>query len=301
MESIDQSVKTFFDNPIVLGIIAIFITMYGPRLSPKLPDFVRDAFNNGVFRFIIMVLVIFTGLKDIRLALIISVLFIGIMSIVNTQNIKEDYHNQVQEYYANYNLFEGNMTEHFEDFHENYADIKSPVANMPQQPQLMNANSVPDGNLLNQPEPRVKSNKPKKNVDHNEEEEEDDEELDNAMNELTNVEKDLDNTINELDQNNNSNKPSMPSNQHNNSYKLKKKTDSRVAKYIDTTISVLKDMDKYSKTPGSGVSEKCQNEIKIPNDKCLREIKSHISAQNLSEITKNKISRKFEETKWLDD
>ena len=40
---------------------------------------------------------------------------------VNTQNIKEDYHNQVQEYYANYNLFGGNQTEHFEDFHENYA------------------------------------------------------------------------------------------------------------------------------------------------------------------------------------
>ena len=299
MESIDQSVKTFFDNPIVLGIIAIFITMYGPRLSPKLPDFVRDAFNSGVFRFIIMVLVIFSGLKDIRLALIISVLFIGIMSIVNTQNIKEDYHNQVQEYYANYNLFESNMTEHFEDFHENYADIKSPVSNMPQQPQLMNPNSAPNGNLLNQQAPSVKPNKSNKNVDHNEEE--DDEELDNAMNELTKVEKDLDDTINELDQNNNSNKPTMQLNQHNNSNKLKMKTDSRVAKYIDTTIAVLKDMDKFSKTPGSGISEKCQNEIKIPNEKCLREIKSHISAQNLSEITKNKISRKFEETKWLDD
>ena len=61
---------------------------------------------------------------------------------------------------------------------------------------------------------------------------------------------------------------------------------------------------KLLKTHGQSLRHELlarKNEIKIPNDKCLREIKSHISDQNLSEINKNKISRKFEETKWLDD
>jgi hypothetical protein len=279
MESIDKSVNNFFDNPIVLGVVAIFITMYGPRLSPKLPDFVRDAFNNSVFRFIIMVLVIFSGLKDIKLALIISILFVGIMSIVNTQNIKEDYHNQVQEYYANYNLFGSNQTEHFEDFHENYAS------------QTENPTQLNDPNQkvsLANPQQNTQVNDKKKNkkvVD--DEEDEDDESAEKAMNELSKAEKELDNVINELDEDN--------------SNKLKKHTDSRVAKYIDTAIGVLDDMDKYAKTPGSGVSEDCQNSIKIPTKKCINQIKSKISDQNLSEITKNRITRKFDQTKWLDN
>jgi len=274
MESIDQSVKSFFDNPIVLGLIAIVITMYGPRLSPKLPDFVRDAFNNSVFRFIIMVLVIFCGLKDIKLALIISILFVAIMSIVNTQNIKEDYHNQVQEYYANYNLFGRNQTEHFEDFHENYAS------------QNQNATQ------LNNPNQKVSMGNPQQNTQVNEkkkvdDEEDDDEDVDEAINELTKVEKELDDVINELDEDN--------------SNKLKKHSDSRVSKYIETAMGVLNEMDKYAKTPGSGVSEDCQNSIKLPTKKCINQIKSKISNQNLSEITKNRISRKFDETRWLDD
>ena len=292
MESIDQSVKSFFDNPIVLGVVAIFITMYGPRLSPKLPDFVKDAFNNSVFRFIIMVLVIFSGLKDIRLALIISILFIGLMSIVNTQNIKEDYHNQVQEYYANYNLFDKNSTEHFEDFHENYASQGNQPGVAPNQVQQQDVAPNQPGvapNQGNQPsmaEPNKIGNsvnvaKPNKDVSHDDDDDEEQESV--GINKDSHM------------VNGNLIEPNKSSNQMN------RNTNSRVAKYIDTSVDVLRAMDKFAKTPGAGISEQCQNAIKIPNLKCIKEIKSKISTENLSEMTKNKISRKFEETKWLDD
>ena len=266
MESIDESLKSFLDNPIVLGIVAIFITMYGPRLSPKLPDFVKDAFNNSVFRFIIMVLVIFSGLKDIRLALIISILFIGIMSIVNTQNIKEDYHNQVQEYYANYNLFNSKSTEHFENVKENYDNM-----------------SGTSPNLLN------KVSKEKFVVDKEQDDEADVPEQNDDMN----VEEDNDTTVDE-------------------SEKVAKKknavlelpdenTNSRIVKYIDTSIEVLDDMRNFAKVPASGVSKQCKNAIIMPDIKCINEIKSKISKETLSEMTKNNISRRFQETKWLDE
>jgi hypothetical protein len=80
--------------------------MYGPRLSPKLPNFIRNLFNLGIFRFIVMVLVIYLGSKDLRLALSISIIFLILMSLVNTQNIKEDFSRQVKDYMASYNLFE---------------------------------------------------------------------------------------------------------------------------------------------------------------------------------------------------
>ena len=38
-----------------------------------------------------------------------------IMSIANQQSIKEDFNNQVREYYANYNLFKLGNIEHFEN------------------------------------------------------------------------------------------------------------------------------------------------------------------------------------------
>lgn len=263
MESIDESLKSFLDNPIVLGIVAIFITMYGPRLSPKLPDFVKDAFNNSVFRFIIMVLVIFSGLKDIRLALIISILFIGIMSIVNTQNIKEDYHNQVQEYYANYNLFDKKSTEHFENVKENYDNMSGTS------PNLLNKESKKK--VVVHEEEDVEEDAQEQNDDMNVEE-------DNTVDESENVPKKK-NAVLELPDEN---------------------TNSRIVKYIDTSIEVLDDMRNFAKVPASGVSKQCQNAITMPDLKCINEIKSKISKETLSEMTKNNISRRFQETKWLD-
>ena len=269
MESIDQSVKTFFDNPIVLGVVAIFITMYGPRLSPKLPDFVKDAFNNSVFRFIIMVLVIFSGLKDIRLALIISILFIGLMSIVNTQNIKEDYHNQVQEYYANYNLFDKNSNEHFVDFHENYAGASPVVV----QPSEIDGNPI-QGQGQGKPleEGKVQVSEPIKVKEQDGDDDEEDEKKSVGITHDSRMEEG--NLI----------EPIQSSSRNND-----------IANYIRTSVGVLKDMKNFAKKQGSGVSEQCRNAIKIP-PKCINEIQSKISEQNLSEITKNEITNKF---KWV--
>lgn len=115
MAELQNTLNKLMDNPIVVGILAIGVTVYGPRLSPKLPDFIRDAFNSGFFRFLIILLVIFVGFRSIRLAIVVAVLFLMIMSIANQQSIKEDFNNQVREYYANYNLFKMGNIEHFEN------------------------------------------------------------------------------------------------------------------------------------------------------------------------------------------
>ena len=115
MEQAQNTLNTVMDNPLVVGIIAIAITMYGPRLSPKLPDPIRQAFNSAVFRFLILALIIFVGFRDIRMSLVIAILFVILMSIVNQENIKEDFRQQVNEYYANYNLYNKRNMEHFEN------------------------------------------------------------------------------------------------------------------------------------------------------------------------------------------
>ncbi len=113
MATVNNTLQTIMDNPLVIGLISIALTIYGPRLSPKLPDFIRNAFNNSFFRLIVLVLVIFIGSRNIRLSFVLAILFMVLMSITNNQNIKEDFEQQLNEYYANYNLF--GTTEHLED------------------------------------------------------------------------------------------------------------------------------------------------------------------------------------------
>jgi hypothetical protein len=113
MATVENTLTKIMDNPIVVGVVAIVLAMYGPRLSPKLPSPIRNAFNHSFFRFIIMLLVIFVSLRDIRLSLVVAILFMILMSAVMNQNIKEDFEQQINEYYSNYNLY--NSVEHFEN------------------------------------------------------------------------------------------------------------------------------------------------------------------------------------------
>jgi len=125
MATVNNTLQTIMDNPLVIGLISIALTVYGPRLSPKLPDFIRNAFNNSFFRLIVLVLVIFIGSRNIRLSLVLAILFMVLMSITNNQNIKEDFEQQINEYYANYNLF--GTTEHLEGGNDHMND--TPINN----------------------------------------------------------------------------------------------------------------------------------------------------------------------------
>ena len=98
--------NTLMDNPLVIGLISIAATVYGPRLSPKLPAFITNAFNSSLFRFGVLLIIIFIGNRDIRVSMVLAILFMILLSIVNHQNIKEDFEQQINEYYVNYNLFQ---------------------------------------------------------------------------------------------------------------------------------------------------------------------------------------------------
>ena len=100
----------FQEAAFLLGV-AFILAIYGPRLSPQLPRFIRNAFNNGLFRFLLLTIIVFIGTRSIRVSMVCAIVFMALFSITNKQNIQEDYKNQVQEYNANYNLFETNIEE----------------------------------------------------------------------------------------------------------------------------------------------------------------------------------------------
>ena len=54
--------KLLVQNSYLFALLTLFLTMYGPRLQPKLPSTLRNLFDNVAFRLIVLFL-IFTLLK----------------------------------------------------------------------------------------------------------------------------------------------------------------------------------------------------------------------------------------------
>ncbi len=82
-----------FYAPIVYGLLAVVLAVYGPKLKPTLPNFAKNLLNNNIFRFVILLVIMMISYKDIQLALIVSLAFLLLLSIANCQEVKENYFN----------------------------------------------------------------------------------------------------------------------------------------------------------------------------------------------------------------
>jgi hypothetical protein len=78
------------------GILVLFLVMYGPRLSPKLPESIRNLFNSQAFRALVMFLVIFNSNRELGMvmSLVIVIIFMVIMNILQTSNLLETVKNE---------------------------------------------------------------------------------------------------------------------------------------------------------------------------------------------------------------
>ena len=96
------NLESLTSNPMVYGVLAIFLTVYGPRLSPKLPTPIRTLFNNKYFRFLIILLVTYLSSKNLQLALIVSIAFCLITSYTESQEIQDNFANEMRENFSDF-------------------------------------------------------------------------------------------------------------------------------------------------------------------------------------------------------
>lgn len=78
-------------NPLLYGFLAMFLTMYGPRLHPRLPPMIRDLFNNNIFRFVVILLVIYMSNNNLQMSLIIAIGFLLVISIATSLDVDEHF------------------------------------------------------------------------------------------------------------------------------------------------------------------------------------------------------------------
>tara|TARA_B110000971_G_C19843321_1_gene423620 strand:+ start:257 stop:676 length:420 start_codon:yes stop_codon:yes gene_type:complete len=95
--------KIFIENAWLFGILALFLSMYGPRLQPKLPKELRNLFNNPLFRGVVIFLIIYLGNRDMSAALVTAVIFTITINMLTTHNILENVKNMlIKERFNNY-------------------------------------------------------------------------------------------------------------------------------------------------------------------------------------------------------
>ena len=124
LKKVDSTLSGVLSNPVYYGILAIFLAMYGPRLSPKLPPSIRNLFTNNYFRFIVILLIIYMSNNDLSLALIITIGFILVMSLANSQTMEENFTQNNKEGFSDFDSIR--------EFYDEEEEFQDPPQNAPE-------------------------------------------------------------------------------------------------------------------------------------------------------------------------
>jgi len=89
-------ISEVFDNKYVTTGITVILGLYAALLGPNLPPFVQKLFSNTIFRILVLFLVVVSGNKDPKLAIMIAVAFVLTLDYVYAQQAKEAFRNVEQ-------------------------------------------------------------------------------------------------------------------------------------------------------------------------------------------------------------
>ena len=104
MNTVDKFVSNLLENPLYYGILALFLSIYGPRLHPKLPPVIKDLFNNNVFRFLIIALISYISSEDLTISLILSIAFLLFIGIIDNQHVLDKVKEDKPDGFSNFDI-----------------------------------------------------------------------------------------------------------------------------------------------------------------------------------------------------
>jgi len=71
------------DNKYIAGSVKIFLILYAATVAPKLPNFMAKALKNPIVKLLILFLIVYTGVKDPIMSLLIAIGFTVSMMTLN--------------------------------------------------------------------------------------------------------------------------------------------------------------------------------------------------------------------------
>lgn len=80
------------ENPYVAGGLKLFLVLYAGMIAPKLPNSIAKLFKNSVVKMVVLFLIVYTGIKDPMMSLMIAVGFTLTMVSLNRLETAQDVH-----------------------------------------------------------------------------------------------------------------------------------------------------------------------------------------------------------------
>ena len=80
------------ENQYVAGGLKLFLVLYAGMIAPKLPNFIAKLFKNAIVKMVVLFLIIYTGIKDPMMSLMIAVGFTLTMVSLNRLETAKDVH-----------------------------------------------------------------------------------------------------------------------------------------------------------------------------------------------------------------
>lgn len=86
----EKTINNLVNNNYVASILILFITLYSSYVAPVLPDRILNLFNTNFSKIILCFLIAYTASRNIRISLIISILFIITIHYANLKLTKKN-------------------------------------------------------------------------------------------------------------------------------------------------------------------------------------------------------------------
>lgn len=81
------------DNPLIMGIISIFVVLYGALAKPKLPSMLQSLMKNSFFRLLYIFLIAYTGDKNLIVSIVIAFTFMVLFGLLSEIEVQESFEN----------------------------------------------------------------------------------------------------------------------------------------------------------------------------------------------------------------
>ena len=87
-----MTLENILGSTYFFGILVLFVVIYGPRLSPTLPEGVRNLFNSQAFRALVVFFILYNSNRQLGMvmSIVIAIIFIVIINLLQTNNIVEN-------------------------------------------------------------------------------------------------------------------------------------------------------------------------------------------------------------------
>jgi len=84
-----MDIDIILENPYVKAILVMLILLYTASIRPDLPSYLKNLFNNSIFKVVVLFFVVMIGQKDPVLALAVAIAFVVTINCISQQQARE--------------------------------------------------------------------------------------------------------------------------------------------------------------------------------------------------------------------